>query len=173
MQRPTVRSWDRQLNLVGVAQIARTRSRAEAPHTSTPFGLPSVKEIVDAILGSVAATAARERHTLTFWASELARVYSQPPNDFAVDGRMRAARIIRIIDICIQTYVLQDDDAGSVRGETVGSLIDRIAEVGAALDRIRNLRTTPEISTDSLERKLDRLAKQYTTVATALVAGQE
>lgn len=172
MQLPTSRSWDRRLNLVGVLEIARTRQHAESRHDSRAPGLPSAQEILDAVLGTASTSAAREQQTLALWAGELAHICLQAPGDFAADARMRAARIIRIIDIWIEIHVLPDDDVQDMRGETLGSLIDRIAEVGAELYRAKDVRTTAETSATILEHKLDRLSKEYTTLATELVAGR-
>lgn len=110
---------------------------------------------------------------LALWAAELAHICSQTQEDeFAGDARLRVARIIRIIDIWVEVYVLEPGEIQVMRGETLGSLIDRIAEVGAELCNIKNLQTTAETSACCLERRLDRLAREYTTLATVLVAGR-
>lgn len=169
MQRPTSRSWDKRLNLIGVVEIARTRQVAVSHCTAQPVGLPRAQEIVDAVVGSASTTTVREQHTLALWAVELSHICSQAHGELSIDARLRVARIIRIIDIWIDIYV----DCGNVqvmRGETLGSLIDRIAEVGAELCSVKNLRAIDETSTPRLERKLDRLAKQYTALADLLIA---
>lgn len=77
MQRPTSRSWDRRLNLVGVVEIARTRQRAVSHHASQPVDLPRMQEILDAVLGFASRATAREQHTLALWAGELAHICLQ------------------------------------------------------------------------------------------------
>lgn len=173
MQKPTSRTWDRRLNLVGVVEIAHTHERAVSHHASRPVELPQVQEILDAVLGPASRPAAREQHMLALWARELSHICLQTQQDeFGGDARLRVARIIRIIDIWVEIYVLAPGDNQVMRGETVGSLIDRIAEAGAELCTVRNLRTTAKTSATCLERRLDRLAREYTTLTTMLTVGR-
>ncbi|MGW0634976.1 hypothetical protein [Nocardia salmonicida] len=172
MQRPTSHLRDRQRILVGVDERAGIRRRTVSHRKSRRTALPQWQEILDAVLGSVPTAAVPERHTLALWAGELAHIRLQAQDDFSVGNRLRAARIIRIIDLWIEIYVHDRGDVQVIRGETLGSLIDRIAEVGAELSRVKNVGTTAGASTPGLERELDRLAKDYLTLATLLAAGR-
>ncbi|MFI6954543.1 hypothetical protein ACIBJI_13840 [Nocardia sp. NPDC050408] len=167
MQRPTSPSRDRWLKLVDVQELTHTRVSHQI---SQAHGLPGVREILAAVLGAQSTAAAREQHTIARWAGELAHICLQGHNEHSGDRRVRAVRIIRIIDFWIEVYVRQDGDVQVEPGETIGTVISRIAEVGAELYSVKDSRIPVNPAVAILERKLDRLAEQYTDRATALAA---
>lgn len=167
MQRPTSPSQARWLKLVDVQELTCTRVSHQG---SQVLGLPGAREILAAVLGAQSTAAAREQHTIARWAGELAHICLQGHNPHSGDARVRAVRIIRIIDFWIEVYVRQGRDVQVEPGETIGTVISRIAEVGAELYSLEDSRIPGNPSAAILERKLDRLAKQYTALATALTA---